>query len=231
MIIGGMMSWPHHYERMRQTLAELNGVSETEIPIVPLHPTDWGKLFRLEGWNRTLAKVEQSLDEHTARTGKPVLLIGHSLGGVIGKLLTDYIEINSQRYSAAEAIAAVVGLGSPFRSRRVDRTLKFSELTSHSEPSGLGIRCLGVAGNAIHGKLKGSFSERWAYQAYKWHIGRGDCQGDQLIPEPAVLIDGVEPLQLEGVYHERFVHVNWYGSPEAVHKWWPRVVELLNNHS
>ncbi len=227
-IVGGMMSWPNRYEEMRDTVAELSGTAVADIPIAPLYPLDWAKLFRLDGWNRLLNKLTSLILERAESSGSRVLILGHSLGGVIGKLLSEHAEINGIRHDAHEIIGAVIGLGSPIDSRRVERVLKYKELLQHSIPTGTGGRYLAVYGDAVKGDLRGKLAERYAYQAYRWHTGRGEDRGDLLIPAAAMLPEGTIGLKLPGVYHEKVLSLSWYGAPAIIHQWWPHVVEFLD---
>jgi triacylglycerol lipase len=67
----------------------------------------------MTSFDKTLGKVERFVAQTSARLpGKPVVLIGHSMGGLLARAL-------EQRSKNPEAVAAVITLGSPHRGSKL----------------------------------------------------------------------------------------------------------------
>ncbi|CAI5486645.1 unnamed protein product [Closterium sp. Naga37s-1] len=68
----------------------------------------------------------------------------------------------------------------------------------------------------------GVFQARMVGQGYKQVCGRADVWGDGVVPEDAALLEGVENLILDGVYHSPVGASEarpWYGSPSVLPSW------------
>ena len=66
-------------------------------------------------------------------------------------------------------------------------------------------------------------ARRLAPTAYRNSTGDPDDRGDGLVPVDSALLDGAEPVVLEGVAHGGAFGPVWYGTPAVVERWWAAV--------
>jgi pimeloyl-ACP methyl ester carboxylesterase len=97
-VIPGMMSSDRATALLRRSLARAGFVVE-----------GWGQGMNTGARPAQIARLEQRMADLAARTGKPVVLIGWSLGGLFARVL-------AQRHP--EACRLVLTLGSPFSGDR-----------------------------------------------------------------------------------------------------------------
>jgi hypothetical protein len=168
--------------------------------------------------------------------GAPVLLVGHSAGGITGRLLTAEEPLPGRRFGAAYWIGAIVTLGTPHRlsagqgiGRRINEVA--ASLADHTVPGACfapEIGYLSVASRAIHSDPRGNGRERVAHLLYRSVIGRAavpGTEGDGLVPVVATGLSGARQLILDEPIHGPSAGAPWYGSDDAVDAWWPAALE------
>jgi hypothetical protein len=167
--------------------------------------------------------------------GAPLLVIGHSAGGITGRLLTATEPVQGRRFGAAPWIGAIVTLGSPHRlsaGEGIGRRIRdVAAATADALVPGAffapEIVYLTVASRAVRGDPSGTGRERVAHLLYRSVIGRAavpGTEGDGLVPVVAAGLHGAHQIVLDGAAHG----VNggpWYGSADAVDIWWPIAME------
>jgi hypothetical protein len=120
-----------------------------------------------------------------------------------------------------------VTLGSPHRNQRrwLYGGLVAREVgrwaVKYAPPENVVITC--IAGKSVLGQAKGSPAQRKAFSIYKKLVGEGDVWGDGIIPVSSALLPQANHIVLEGVGHFSLSQNLWYGSPDAVDQWWPRI--------
>jgi hypothetical protein len=168
--------------------------------------------------------------------GAPLLVIGHSAGGITGRLLTAPEAIPGRRFGAARWIGAIVTLGTPHRlsegegiGRRINAVA--ASIADAAVPGAfyapeIGYVC--VASRAIPGNPSGSGPERVAHLLYRSVMGRAavpGTEGDGLVPVAAAALDGARLVVLDHSIHGPGAAGPWYGTDDAVDAWWPIALE------
>jgi hypothetical protein len=216
------------YEGFRQVLAQVSG---QPVWIVTTSSQDWLPSVSRLGWAYLLRKLERTVhraaDEST--TGK-VTLIGHSAGGVLGRLYLSPEPFLGRAHRGLEHVDHLITLGSPhYNGKRlmyggvmsnwVDRHYPGAFYASH-------VRYTAVAGRAVYGDPNGSIAQRHAYRVYRGIIGDGNVWGDGLIPAASALLSGAQQITLDGVGHFAGFSESWYGTSGVVEHWWSSATSM-----
>jgi hypothetical protein len=172
----------------------------------------------------------------TVSSGAPLLVVGHSAGGITARLLTVPEPLPGRRFGAARWIGAIVTLGTPHRlaagqgiGRRIHEVA--SAIADEKAPGAIHaprIGYLSVASRAVVGDPDGNGRARVANLMYRSIIGRAavpGTEGDGLVPVAATELDGARRLVIDGAVHGPGAATSWYGSTEAVDEWWPLAME------
>jgi hypothetical protein len=169
--------------------------------------------------------------------GAPLLVVGHSAGGLTARLLTSPEPFLGRKLGGAHRIGAVVTLGTPHRvadHRSIGRLLAvhatgFADRVVPGPRFAPGTGYLAVTSRFVVGRPGGNVRERAASMLYRGILPLAREQaidGDGLVPVPAARLASVETLVLDGIVHGQFGGSPWYGSPEAIDVWWPRAMEI-----
>lgn len=178
------------------------------------------------------ALLEASRLSAEASDGAPVLVVGHSAGGLIARLLTAPEPFPGRRFGAASRIGAIVTLGTPHAlsaGQGVGRRLNgiVSAVAESTVPGAFyapEIGYVSVASRAIRGDLGGTGRERVAYLLYRSVMGRAagpETYGDGLVPVEAAMLAGARHIVLDGTIHGQGGGGPWYGTDRAMDVWWP----------
>jgi hypothetical protein len=164
--------------------------------------------------------------------GAPLLLVGHSAGGLIARLLTVPEPFPGRRFGAAARIGAIVTLGTPHAlsagegvGRRLNEVV--AAVAEAAVPGAFyspEIGYVSVASRAIRGDLAGTGRERVAYLLYRSVLGRAAAAGtlgDGLVPVEAAMLAGARHIVLDGTVHGQGGGGPWYGTDPAMDVWWP----------
>jgi hypothetical protein len=230
LIVGGMLSSPAFYWRMRDRLLA-RGASRVDI--APVHVPDWLLLIRL-GYGRLGRRVGRAIVRSYRESGRrPVLVIGHSAGGVLARLAMSPFPFQGYRAAVAEGVGALVTLGSPLHNApdcdpRMRVAQEVTSLLDETTPGAF------FAPRTAYVTVAGSFARgaprddpdrhrRRAGGAYARVLGEAgrEADGDGLIPAPAAHLDGATQLTLPGIVHGQAMRAPWYGDDPALDVWWP----------
>jgi pimeloyl-ACP methyl ester carboxylesterase len=170
---------------------------------------------------RILRKLHRTvLEAVDANGGRRVTLVGHSAGGVMGRLYLSPEPFKGESFNGLTRVSRLITLGSPHKNVRgalmrrwVDRTLP----GAYFSPD---VAYRSVAGSLIKGDRRGSAKEKAAFHVYRYLGGDGGVWGDGLVPVPCALLDGAEHLTLPEVGHAPVGGGSWYGTPKVVRHWW-----------
>lgn len=221
-IVGGILSFPTVYSRMRCTLARL---TDRPVTIVEVHGYHWLRSLRPAGWACILNRLDEAVRQAVSDSpsGK-ITLVGHSAGGLVARLYLSPAPFLGQAYGGLEHVDHLITLSSPHHYQRG---------TTHGGwlPGWLDERCPGacfapqvaytsVAGRLICGNRRGTPRERLAYGLYKELGGDGVVWGDGVVPVSSALLLGSRHLILEGVSHYAGFGGPWFGSAQVIPRWW-----------
>lgn len=216
-VLGGFLSSPGFYHEMCGAIQKLRNCAVETADVWIWH---WAAAVSARGWSRILDRLHETVLRMSSDspTGK-VVLVGHSAGGVIGRLYLSDQPFLESTYAGLERVTTLITLGSPHRNperarlrREVERRLPGAFFAPR-------VRYVAVAGRAISGEPGGKSSERRAGWCYRHLIGHGEVWGDGLVPVEAALLEGADEVVLVGVHHAPVFGTPWYGSPEIVEQW------------
>jgi hypothetical protein len=236
LILGGFLTVPPMYRPLVQRLKDRGAAGAV---VASVWTPDW-LLAGARGIGPICSRSAKALraairlsDELSE--GAPLLVIGHSAGGITGRLLTAPEPVQGRRLGAARWIGAIVTLGTPHRlaagqgiGRRINDVAASTAAAivpgAFFAPE---IGYLTVASRAIRGDPSGTGRERVAHLLYRSVIGRAavpGTEGDGLVPVVAAGLEGARQVVLDGAAHG-VSGGPWYGSADAVDVWWPIALE------
>jgi hypothetical protein len=235
LIVGGFLTSPPLYRSMRDALLARHVAS---VSIAPVWTPDW----LLAGWvglgplmRRTGTAVVRA---HRLARGRPLLVIGHSAGGVLARLAMSPEPYRGRRAGVAGAFGALVTLGTPHHpaephgwqnragydaTQYLDRTIPgawFAPRTGY----------LSVGSRYAEGGRRDDPDRRRRRTGRLYAVVGGEATrtgwGDGLIPEGLVHLEGARQLTLEGVIHGQSMGARWYGSDAVMDSWWPTALDV-----
>lgn len=218
MILGGFLGSASVYRGMQERLRVLAG---TPAYVVPVGVRQWAATTRASGWLAVLRLLDRTVDRALVESGADaVTLVGHSSGGVMGRLYLSPGPFQGQRFAGLEKVRHLVTLGSPHHNVRGSRLRKWVDRTLPGAYFAPRVAYTAVAGRAVRGDPAGSLKERSVAYLYRQLCGDGHAWGDGLVPLPSALLDGARAVVLDGVHHAPVGGARWYGSDEVVPGWW-----------
>ncbi|MBC7252322.1 MAG: alpha/beta fold hydrolase [Anaerolineae bacterium] len=221
-IFGGFLSFTMLYWDMHDALAQLTG---QPVHIVEMRGHDWIPSIAPPGWIPLLRKLERTVHQavRESPTGK-VTLIGHSAGGLLGRLYLSPKPFLGHTYRGLEYVDHLITLGTPHYDRRkllyggwLTRWVNNRYPGAYFAPQ---VKYTSVAGKVLRGNPHGNLRERHVYVFYKEVLGEGEVWGDGLVPVESALLEGAQQIILEGVSHFTGFGGPWYGAAEVVPRWW-----------
>jgi hypothetical protein len=238
LILGGFLTAPPLYRPLVRRLSERGAAGAI---VANVWTPDW-LLAGARGIGPICTRSARALRDAIRLStdlseGAPLLVIGHSAGGITGRLLTAPEPLPGRKFGAARWIGAIVTLGTPHRlangegiGRRIkDVAATVADATVPGAFFAPRIGYLSVASRAVRGDPSGNGRERVAHLLYRSVIGRAavpGTEGDGLVPVAATHLDGARQLVLEGAIHGPSAGGSWYGSDDAVEAWWPAAMEV-----
>jgi len=241
LVAGGFLTMPGWYADLAAGLRERGAA---DVLIAPVYSPDW-VLASVRGLGPITTRVGRALLEAGARSaaspaarGAPVLYIGHSGGGVVGRLLTSPVPFEGRTLHAAGRIGALVTLGTPNAvglaahdgtcrwGRRVGEAgTRFAERHVPGATFAPTTGYVSVASSFLVGRLTtGDGRERFVRRLYEDVYPQPDLDtvaGDGLIPVAAALLPGSRQVVLPGATHGPGLRSAWYGDRANVDAWWP----------
>ncbi len=236
LFLGGFMSSPPIYRELRDLLLARGA---PDVIVAPIWTMDWllsikrGQAAIVTRAGRALLEASAASSREPASAGAPVLVIGHSMGGVVARILTSPAPFAGRKMNASGRIGAIVTLGTPHRmdagvSGQIpnETALWVAEKVpgAYFAPR---VGYVAVGSRAVVGTPDGDRWSRTADRCYRGVILAPEgarIEGDGLIPLESALLPGAEPIILDDVLHGFFVAGNWYGDADHVDAWWPRAV-------
>lgn len=216
-ILGGVLSRPGLYAEMQRTLEEWAAVP---VSVVRTSLVDWLLAVSAYGWHRILRKLDAEVRRAAAASGGTrVIVIGHSSGGVIGRLYLSPDPFRGEAFAGLERVAHLITLGSPNTNQRAGPMRRWVDRRYPGACFSPQVRYTSVAGRWREGRAQGSAAQRAAYAVYRRLGGEGARWGDGLVPVDIALLPGARPVILDGVAHAPGRARPWYGSADVVRRW------------
>jgi hypothetical protein len=237
LILGGFITMPPQY---RPLVGRLYDRGAAGVVVANVWTPDW-LLAGARGIGPICTRSAKALRDavHLSAEvsgGAPLLVIGHSAGGVTARLLTAAEPLPGRRYGASRWIGAIVSLGTPHRlstaegiGRRMNEVA--ASIANEAVPGAYfspAVSYVSVASRKTAGDPSGTPNQRIAHLLYRSIIGRAavaGTEGDGLVPVSATRLDGARHIILDDVLHGVGLSVPWYGSDRALDVWWPIAVD------
>jgi hypothetical protein len=237
LVLGGFLTAPPMYGRFVRRLKDRGAAGAV---VADVWTPDW-LLAGVRGIGPICTRSARALLEAIRLSGEvsegaPLLVVGHSAGGITARLLTAPEPLPGRRFGAARWIGAVVTLGTPHlpsaeqgMGRRINEVA--ASTANEVVPGAFfapDVGYLSVASRAIRGNPAGTGHERVAHLLYRLVIGRAavpGTEGDGLVPVVATELRGARQLVLDGVIHGPGAGGSWYGTDDAMDAWWPIALE------
>lgn len=235
LVVGGFLTSPPLYRELRTSLLRRGAAS---VAIAPIWTPEWllaawvglGPLMR-----RTGVAVARA---YRSAGGRPLLVVGHSAGGILSRLAMSPEPYRRRRAGVAEAFGALVTLGTPhhqvepppgWRNRAGHDAVAYLDATIPGAWFAPRTGYLSVGSRyAQGGSVRDADPRRRALGRVYAELAGPTARtgwGDGLIPEASFHLDGARQLTLEGVIHEPSMGRRWYGSEAVIDRWWPGAVE------
>lgn len=233
LVLGGFLTSPPLYQPLSRGLLDRGAA---DVVVGGVWTMDW-LLAASRGLGPILTRSGRALLEASRRSeelsgGAPVLVIGHSAGGMSARLLTSPVAYAGRRLNGASRIGAIVTLGTPHvvalpdgsRNRVGAEAAAFANGAIPGPFFAPTTEYLAVASRRVVGRRAGSMGERrtWAvYRDLTPEPAADEITGDGLIPLASALLPGAPQLVLDDAAHGQGIGRDWYGSERFVDRWWP----------
>jgi hypothetical protein len=240
LVLGGFMTSAPIY---REFAAALRARGASEVVVAPIWTPDWmlaavrgmGPLTTRAG--KALLRASAASAASPASRGAPVLIVGHSAGGMLARLLTSPVPFEGRRLNGSSRIGAIVTLGTPHVATtggrwggRIARAVaRFAEVNVPGACFAPTTGYLSVASRAIAAAgTPADGTERFVRQLYDGVLpqpGVDVVTGDGLVPTRAALLEGTAQLVLDDAVHAPAGRAPWYGAESQLDIWWPIALE------
>jgi hypothetical protein len=240
LVAGGFLTAPGWYTPFA---AALRARGAADVVVARVFPPDW-VLAAVRGLGPITTRVGRALLEAGERSaaspaaaGAPVLYVGHSGGGIVGRLLTSPEPFEGRRLNASGRIGALVTLGTPhlvgdearWGSRIAEAGVRFANRHVPGAFFAPTTAYLAVASRYVPGHPGAEDSRaRFMRQLYEDVHPSPDeplVLGDGLVPVASALLPGARHVVLDDAVHGPGVHAPWYGQDAQLDTWWPVALE------
>ena len=237
LVLGGFLTSPPIYRVLVRSLRDRGAA---DVVVGNVWTMDW-LLAGLRGLGPVVTRSGRALLEASRRSeaiagGAPVLIVGHSAGGMSARLLTSRVPLQGRRLNASGRIGAIVTLGTPHavpigaerHNRSAARSAVRAAVYASREVPGATFRpttgYLSIASRRVTGREHGTPGERHAWLLYRALTPAPPTpviEGDGLVPVAAALLPGATHLVLDDAAHGQGFGRDWYGSDRMLDRWWP----------
>ena len=240
LVAPGFLTMPAWY---RDLAAGLRERGAADVLVAPVYVPDW-ILAAGRGLGPITTRVGRALLQAGARSaacpasrGSPVLFVGHSAGGLVGRLLTSPVPFEGRTLNAAGRIGALVTLGTPnvvspmapgggrWGQRVGEAGARFAARYVPGAAFAPTTGYVSVASALLVGR-RGSTDGREGFvrRLYEDVYPQPDLDavaGDGLVPVAAALVPGSRQVILPDAIHGPGRRAAWYGTRDCLDAWWP----------
>ncbi len=229
LIVGGFATVPLNYWPFRRRLLARGAA---RVDIANLWTPDW-LLGAMLGFGPILRRTGHAIaDTYRAGGRQPIIVVGHSAGGIAARLAIADKPFNGRIANVAGQVGCLVTLGTPHGLARLpnryqhaghaaaaflDRVTPGAYFAPRTSYLSVGARTQGAAFPGLGGDVANEF----------FSIAVGDetqTLGDGIVPLSAVHLEGAEQLTFDGVRHG-MIGSPWYGDNAIIDRWWPTALE------
>ena len=229
-VIGGFLTESLQYRPMRQRLLDAGA---ERVTVAPIHLPDWA-VMGCVGLGPLLLRGGRAIREARRASREPVMVVGHSLGGLIARLATCEVPLDGRVARVAEDVGCLVTLGTPHafapRIRWRHAAMRAAEHLEQHCPGGYFAPETGyltVGSDFIRPdrrpRRRGPMARLNA--TLRDLVGETDgVGGDGLVDAQRCRLHGVRHVELDDTLHGA-VYGPWYGDAIVIERWWPAAVE------
>jgi hypothetical protein len=237
LILGGFMTSPPMYARMIRRLRD-RGVAG--VVVADVWTPDW-MLAGVRGTGPLTTRSARAVLDASRLSGQvsggaPLLVVGHSAGGVTARLLTAEEPFPGRRFGGAGRFGAIVSLGTPHNlaggegigERMQEMAASIADRLVPGAFFDPRISYVAVGSRAVRGDPDGTGKERIAHLLYRSVIGKAAVAGtvgDGIVPLESALLAGARQVILDEALHSPGGSGPWYGTDEELDEWWPVALE------
>jgi PGAP1-like protein len=233
LIVGGLLTPPMAYRRVRRRLRDRGAAG---VDIAPVSVVDWA-WAGLAGFGALQRKVARAIDASYRRAGNvPVLVVGHSGGGLLARLAMCDAPYRGRVGGAAPLVGCLVTLGSPHALhqaplRHAHEGARLAAFLAAHAPGAWHAPRTGyvtVASDAVRPADAGSprYGPVGRVQAAFFRLVTGPTLppgGDGIVSLSLGHLDGGHQVTLHDTWHG-VVGSPWYGDAVVMDRWWPEAV-------
>ncbi len=237
LVLGGFLTSPPAY---RPFVRDLRAAGAADVVVASVWTPDW-LLAAARGLGPILTRSSRALLDALRRSGAvaggaPVLVVGHSAGGMSARLLTSPVPYAGRRLNGSSRMGAIVTLGTPnvvapdggSWNRVGVLAAAFANLEIPGPRFAPTTGYLAVGSRRVVGRRDGTREERGDWRLYHAMTPDRDAtviEGDGLIPLASALLPGAPQLVFDDAAHGQGIGRDWYGSPRFLERWWPLALE------
>jgi len=230
LIVGGFVTVPLNYWPMRRRLLARGAAA---VDIAQIWPPDWA-LASVVGLGPVMRRTKRAvLQSYRAAGDQPIIVVGHSGGGIAARLAMSAVPFHGEKGGVAEAVGCLVTLGTPHGLAALTTryhhaghdAAEFLDRTSPRAFFAPRTAYLSVGSDYERAAVEGPIG--WAAsQVFSAIVGNDGVRGgDGIVPFSAVHLDGAKQLTFRDARHGH-IGSNWYGANAIVDRWWPEAVRL-----
>lgn len=230
LIAGGFATAPANYWPFAR---RLRARGAKRVDIAPLWTPDW-LIGALLGFGPLTGRTRRAIERtHAAGGGRPILVVGHSAGGILARLAMAPVPYRGYRGGAAELVGALVTLGTPHGLAHMPNRYRHAghdaaEFLDDVAPGAAfapRTAYLSVGGDSLVTPFRGGLGTL-ATAVFTLMLGdQTRLPGDGIVPLGAVHLEGARQATYEGVRHG-VIGAPWYGDDAIIDRWWPIALEL-----
>jgi hypothetical protein len=226
LIIGGFLTEPLNYRPLRRRLLSRGAA---RVTIAPIHLPDWA-LMGLVGLGPLTLRGARTIRESRREAPAPLLLVGHSMGGLIARLAMSPEPFEGRAFDVAADVGCLVTLGTPHRLRPripwrhpVVRAAAHLARVSDRVTGNPGPPIVTVGSRLVDPARRRPVRTPQALLARVLLGLVGETpgvRGDGLIGDDLSRLDGARHISLPDAIHGT-LGSPWYGDDAVVDRWWP----------
>lgn len=230
-IVGGYLTEPLFYRPLRSRLLDRGAASVT---IAGLHWPDW-MAMSFAGMGPVMLRAARSIRETRREASDPLLVIGHSAGGLVARLAMSPEPIDGRQVGVSDDVGCLTTLGTPHRLLPAipfwhHPGIRATELLERATPGAffapttayltVGSSLVDPGARAPTNSLKHIIN-----RVMRQFVGEEPgVRSDGIVGNDISQLAGAPHLEMSDVLHGTFGGP-WYGDAHVVDRWWPVALE------
>jgi hypothetical protein len=203
------------------------------VTVASIHLPDWA-LLGLVGLGPLTLRGARTIREARGASARPLLVVGHSMGGIIARLAMSDVPLEAHRGGVADDVGCLVTLGTPHRMRpRIPWQHPAARAVAHLARVAPGASHAPRTTYLTVGSTRVAPAQRGPVRTVPQLLSRallafvGETageQGDGLVGNDLCQLEGVPHIALPDALHGT-LGGPWYGDDAVLDRWWPAAVD------